>query len=60
MDFPKCYDTRPCFARRPRTIKDDTPVCNCLQSVYENEGERPFCKPLASVTNGKTYPRKVY
>jgi hypothetical protein len=59
-DFPRCIDSRPCFARRPKTLRDKTLVCNCLQSTYENDGACPFCKPVGNVTNGVTYERRKY
>ena len=44
-----CRDKRRCFA------KTEMSNCRILSHAYP-DGRCPFCKPVATVTRGKTYP----
>lgn len=46
----KCIDTRECFE------KLSNKSCLALSITYEHDGECPFCKPDARITDGKYYP----
>ena len=37
VKFPKCNDSRPCFAKR-------NGECMALNSTYKKDGDCPFCK----------------
>ena len=50
-----CIDSRTCFGA---AYVNGTRVCRCLDETYEKDGQCPFCKDHASVTNGKNYPYK--
>lgn len=49
---PRCYDTRPCFAKQlgPGTVWK----CAALTIAYNEDGACPFCKP----DRDKRAPRK--
>lgn len=49
-----CEDSRKCFAKRGGHCRLLVPR-NDTRSHYP-DGECPFCKPIAAVTNGVTYP----
>lgn len=52
-----CKDTRECGMR----YKKEGPkkgICLALESGYENDGECPFCKPVANETDGVYYPHR--
>ena len=49
----KCPDSRKCFARR-----EENGGCAILTKPYEHDGECPFCKPVANVTNGRKFEYK--
>lgn len=43
MEYPKCTDKRPCFARK-RTATDRN-RCTLLKETYDGTGKMcPFCK----------------
>lgn len=45
-----CIDTRNCFAKGPKKS------CLALSVTYGSDGECPFCKPDARITDGRYYP----
>lgn len=50
--FPRCKDSRECFARNQFS------ECTILKTVPGRDGECTFCKPDQEVTNGNYYPHK--
>lgn len=50
IPFPKCRDTRECFARNK--FRD----CTILKATSSRDGACEFCKPDKEVTNGRRYP----
>lgn len=50
IPFPKCIDTRKCFARNK--LKD----CTILKQTWPRDGACKFCKAEKEVTNGRRYP----
>lgn len=50
IHFPKCIDTRKCFARNK--FKD----CTILKETWPRDGACKFCKAEKEVTNGRRYP----
>lgn len=50
IPFPKCRDTRECFARNK--FND----CTILKQTSSRNGACTFCKPDKEVTKGRRYP----
>lgn len=50
---PVCEDTRECFASVEFRGKRK---CTILKDTYPRDGICQYCKPEATVTNGKSYP----
>lgn len=57
--FTICEDSRPCFAK-----DNSNSHCRILETdnYYSGyiDGQCPFCKPKAAVTNGQFYPYNPY
>ena len=56
-DYEPCREGRECFG----TVTYRNQVkCAVLTHTYRFGQKCPFCKPVRTETNGKTYPDKIF